>query len=84
MGFLKLRGQKDSKLSSSKKTRDVVGQSITRLLKNVLAGRESGDFQQTLAETLMVLILNVDKPNLVSKCRPISLCNVLFKLITKH
>ena len=42
-----------------------------------------GDFDERLVETLIVLIPNVDVPLLMAQFRPISLCNIFYKLITK-
>ena len=43
----------------------------------------SGSFDPALAETLLVLIPKVDNPNHLKNFRPISLCNVIYKIITK-
>lgn len=42
-----------------------------------------GELPEGLAEALVVLISKMDKPSYISQFCPISLCNVLFKLITK-
>ena len=42
-----------------------------------------GSFDPALAETLLVLIPKVDNPNHLKNFRPISLCNVIYKIITK-
>ena len=43
----------------------------------------SGSFDPALAKTLLVLIPKVDNPNHLKNFRPISLCNVIYKIITK-
>lgn len=40
-------------------------------------------FDPAVAETLIVLILKVDCPSTFKEFRPISLCNTIYKLITK-
>ena len=42
-----------------------------------------GFFDPTLVETLVVLIPKEDQPTKMQDFQPISLCNVLYKLITK-
>ena len=43
----------------------------------------SSTFDPSLAETLLVLIPKVDQPNHLKNFRPISLCNVIYKIVTK-
>ena len=59
---------------------DVVGESVTKF---VLDFFESGNLPTTLNDALLVLIPKVGKPEKITQFRPISLCNVLFKIITK-
>lgn len=44
---------------------------------------ETGFLSQAMNDALVVLIPKVMKPERIIKFRPISLCNVLFKTITK-
>lgn len=44
---------------------------------------DNGSFDPRLVETLVVLIPKVEQPTRVNQFRPISLCNVTYKLITK-
>lgn len=43
----------------------------------------SGEITPTLAETRIVLITKVDLPTSIKEFQPISMCNVVYKLITK-
>lgn len=44
---------------------------------------EKGEVDAQMLETLVVLIPKLDSPSTVKEFRPISLCNVIYKLITK-
>lgn len=59
---------------------DVVGESVTRF---VLEFFETGTLPEGTNDALVVLIPKVAKPETIMQFRPISLCNVLFKTITK-
>ncbi|XP_010484806.1 PREDICTED: uncharacterized protein LOC104763089 [Camelina sativa] len=59
---------------------DMVGTSVTRF---VLDFFETGVLPRELNDALVVLIAKVVKPENMAQFRPISLCNVLFKIITK-
>lgn len=59
---------------------DTVGNDITEMVKQFL---NMGNLQEGLNDTLITLIPKVKNPDKVSHFRPISLCNVLYKLITK-
>jgi len=59
---------------------EIVGSSVTRF---VLDFFESGILPQSTNDALLVLIPKVLKPEKITQFRPISLCNVLFKVITK-
>ena len=59
---------------------DVVGASVTQFVLNCFA---SGQLPAGLNDALLVLIAKVNKPERMSQFRPISLCNVLFKMLTK-
>lgn len=42
-----------------------------------------GDFEGWINITLLVLVLKVENPKYLSKFRPISLCTVLYKIVSK-
>lgn len=62
------------------KTWDVMGDDIFNFVFSILYGTP---IPRKLNETLLVLIPKVSHPELASQFRPISLCNVLYKMITK-
>ena len=53
------------------------------MTKTVLDSLNSGYVHESLNETFIALISKVKNPKKVSKFRPISLCNVVYKLISK-
>jgi hypothetical protein len=59
---------------------DLVGKQVTKEKLDVLNG---GPMPREWNETRIVLILKVLKPELVKDLRPISLCNVLYKMMSK-
>ncbi|CAL9001349.1 unnamed protein product, partial [Prunus brigantina] len=59
---------------------DVVGQDVSDLCLRVLNGSEG---VHEFNHTLVALIPKVQSPTRVSEYRPISLCNVLYKIISK-
>ena len=59
---------------------DIVGKDVLLLVQSVLAG---GHLPSELNHTNVVLIPKTKQPVQVSEFRPISLCNVVYKLITK-
>lgn len=59
---------------------DVVKRSVCDTVYN--AFNKTLDFS-TINNTLLVLIPKVEKPEFISQFRPISLCNVIYKCITK-
>jgi len=59
---------------------NLVGNQLTILATKVLRGEESPD---KLNETFSALIPKVDQPQMVTQLRPIGLCNVVYKVITK-
>ena len=63
-----------------KKHWNLIGDDIWRLIKNAF---ETGLFDERLLETLIVLTPKIEVPTLFSHFRPISLCNVVYKLISK-
>lgn len=58
----------------------IVEEDVWKLIANIFY---SGNISGNLAETLIVPIPKVDAPAAFKDFRPISLCNVFFKLITK-
>lgn len=59
---------------------DVVGDDIWHLVKEAFI---NGSSDARLSETLLVLIPKVTHPRCLKEFRPISLCNVTYKIITK-
>lgn len=59
---------------------ETVGESVIRF---VLLFFETGKLPENTNDALVVLIPKVLKPEYITQFRPISLCNVLFKTITK-
>lgn len=59
---------------------EVVGESVIRF---VLEFFDSGNLPSGINDAIVVLIAKVIKPERITQFRPISLCNVLFKTITK-
>jgi hypothetical protein len=57
-----------------------IGESIT---KEVLEALQSGVIPPGWNDTAIVLIPKVNEPELITQFRPISLCNVLYKIISK-
>jgi hypothetical protein len=59
---------------------DICGEDVTRAVLRVLNGDES---PEEINSTFIVLIPKVPNPNLMGQFRPISLCNVVYKIISK-
>ncbi|KAL9673990.1 hypothetical protein QQ045_030254 [Rhodiola kirilowii] len=59
---------------------DIVGRDVVEVVLNCL---NSGVLGSDLNETLIVLVPKVKKVDTVEDLRPISLCNVVMKIITK-
>ena len=59
---------------------NLVGMDVTQF---VLSFLNSASLPQHLNHTFITLILKVNKPELVFEFRPISLCNVLYKIFSK-
>jgi hypothetical protein len=58
----------------------ILGEDIYEMINQAFT---TGQFNPTLAETLICLIPKVDCPKHFKDFRPISLCNTLYKLVTK-
>ena len=58
----------------------IVGEDVTTLVTQAFA---TGTFDPVIAETFIALIPKVDCPQSFKEFRPISLCNTIYKLITK-
>jgi len=59
---------------------DLTGSQVTQVALNILQGKE---FPEGVNETFLVLIPKVENPQSVTQLRPIGLCNVVYKAITK-
>lgn len=59
---------------------EVVHLNLWQLVKNAF---DTGNFDASIVEILILLILKVDKPMYFKEFIPISLCNVVYKVITK-
>jgi hypothetical protein len=63
-----------------KKNWSICGDEIT---KEVLLAVNSHTIPEGWNDTMVVLIPNIEEPELVTQFRPISLCNVIYKIISK-
>ena len=63
-----------------KKYWHIVGEDVWNMVREAFI---HGSFDRKLAETLVVLIPKVDAPTSIKQFRPISLCKVIYKIITK-
>lgn len=59
---------------------DIVGSSVFSMVRQVFRGYL---MDHRINKTLLVLIPKVDSPERITQFRPISLCTVLYKIITK-
>ena len=59
---------------------DSIKKPLLRMIKNIFNG---GEFDASICKTMIVLIPKNDKPESFNHFRPISLCNMVYKIITK-
>ena len=59
---------------------DVIGQDVFRMFCQFF---QNGEFLNNLDATYLVLIAKISKPKTMKDLRPIALCNVLYKFISK-
>ena len=80
MALFKALGNDGFHASFYQKSWNIVGDSLCGFVLNFL---ETSLLPKGANETLLVLIPKVKHPNMISQFRPISLCNVGYKVITK-
>lgn len=80
IGDLKTPGPDGLHALFFKKYRHIIGEDITVMVLNAINSRQ---IPLEWNDTSIVLIPKVDAPELVTQYRPISLCNVLYKIISK-
>ena len=80
MGDLKALGMDGMPALFYKQFRDIVGRDVTREVKNLLQG---GEMKKGWNETIVALIPKVPNPEQLKDLRPISLCNVIYKMASK-
>jgi hypothetical protein len=59
---------------------DVCGDDVTRSVLSIVEGKDSAE---SINDTVLVLIPKAKHPTLLSQFRPISLCNVFYKISSK-
>jgi len=80
MGALKAPGPDGFQALFYQKFWDLTGSSLRDLVLGVFNGRE---FPEDLNKTFLVLIPKIDNPQSMTHLRPIGLCNVAYKTVTK-
>ena len=58
----------------------VVGKSVIDVIKKIFSEKTDPDY---LNRTLIALIAKIQSPETLSNYRPISLCNTVYKIVTK-
>jgi hypothetical protein len=80
IGDLKAPGMDGMPAVFYKKNWEIVGNKVTKEVLRVLQG---GEMPSSWNETCVVLIPKVKNPEKLQDLRPISLCNVLYKIVSK-
>lgn len=80
MGPWKASGSDGLQAGFYQRTWGVVGEGVSSTVLKCLEGER---LPQNMADALLVLIPKTEKPESIKQFRPISLCNVTFKLVTK-
>lgn len=80
MGSYKAPGPNGYPAIFFKKTWSMVGEDVCSFVRSVI-GR--GEITESAAETLLVLIPKETKPTTIRGFRPLSLCNITMKLVSK-
>lgn len=62
------------------RTWSITGDAVSNSVMKILEGEK---LPNGMADALLVLIPKIEKPETIKQFRPISLCNVTFKLVTK-
>lgn len=80
MGSWKAPGPNGYQLGFLKKTWEATGQDVHKFVQGVLNG---DDVSEEDTEAILVLVPKATKPSLLKNFRPVSLCNIRIKLVTK-
>lgn len=80
IGTLKASGPDGLSASFFRECRDIIGMSVIYLVRDFFT---KGSSLRLINRTNIALIPKVENPKSVSNYRPISLCNVSCKIITK-
>ena len=80
MGLLKSPSQDGMPALFCHKYWNIIGSDVTELVLNFL---NNGDFLDEINQTFIALIHKIQAPQNMSQLRPISLCNVIYKIISR-